>query len=117
MKENEFLLELGFEELPADYLKPASAQLMEDVKNLLAEKGINHSRIEQHYTVRRFVLFIGGMDEKQKDISSEKKGPRHYIAYKDSALTDIGRTFLQKNGKSENDIKIKEAREGRTGDA
>jgi len=58
--------------------------------------------------VRRFVLVLKGVDKKQKDLSSEKKGPRLDVAYKDGRINDIGKSFLKKNGVSEKDLKIKE---------
>jgi glycyl-tRNA synthetase beta chain len=107
-KANGLLLEIGMEELPADYLAPASAQLAEDIKKLLEEKRIAFKTIEPFYTVRRFVIYITGLAAKQQDLGYEKKGPRHDIAYKDGKLTDIGKSFLTKNGISEKGLKIKE---------
>lgn len=107
-KENTFLLEIGVEEIPADYLKPASLQLTEDVKKALEEKGIGFKDISSLYTVRRFILLIKGIDEKQKDKAFEKKGPRLDVAYKDGKLNDIGKSFLEKNNISEKELKIKE---------
>jgi glycyl-tRNA synthetase beta chain len=107
-KENTFLLELGAEEIPADYLKPASLQLQEDVKKALEEKNIGCKELVSFYTVRRFVLVIKGLDAKQKDKAYEKKGPRLDVAYKDGKINDIGRAFLNKNGVSEKDLIVKE---------
>lgn len=108
IKENELFLEVGVEEIPADYLKPASLQLQEDLKKALEEKNIGYKEMVSFYTVRRFVLHVKGIDEKQKDVSYEKKGPRHDIAYKDGRLSGIGKAFLEKNGMSEKALKIKE---------
>jgi glycyl-tRNA synthetase beta chain len=107
-KENTVILEIGVEEIPADYLKPAALQLQEDIKKALEEKRIGCKEAVSFYTVRRFVLLLKGMDEKQKDLSFEKKGPRQDIAYKDGKLNDIGKSFLQKNSASEKDLKIKD---------
>ncbi|MCE5300495.1 MAG: glycine--tRNA ligase subunit beta [Spirochaetia bacterium] len=102
------LLELGFEELPAAYLAPAAAQLKDDVKKMLEEKRLAHSEISSTYTVRRFVLTVDGLAEKQADISQEKKGPRYDVAYRDTKLTDIGKKFLDSNRVQEKDMAIKE---------
>ncbi|MCX8092884.1 MAG: glycine--tRNA ligase subunit beta [Candidatus Goldbacteria bacterium] len=107
-KKNIFLLEIGFEELPADYLSPAAQQLKTDVTELLKEKNIDYKDIEVYWTVRRFILQITGINEKQKDIKYIKKGPRYDVAYKDGKLTDIGKAFLSKNNLVEKNIEIKE---------
>ncbi|MCX7697850.1 MAG: glycine--tRNA ligase subunit beta [Candidatus Goldbacteria bacterium] len=107
-KENIFLLEIGFEELPADYLKPAAQQLKAEVTELLAAKNIDYKYIEVYWTVRRFILQITGIKEKQKDIKYIKKGPRYDMAYNDGKLTDIGKAFLSKNNLVEKNIEIKE---------
>ena len=105
---SKLILEIGVEEIPADYLSPAINALKEEAKKALEAKLIGFKEISAMYTVRRFILIIDGMDEKQKDLSFEKKGPRHDIAYKDGAMTDIGKTFLVKNNVAEKDLKIKE---------
>ncbi len=105
---SEFLFEIGFEELPADYLKPAAQQLKDDFEKLLTEKRIKAEKTAVTYTVRRFVLTSENMAASQEDVSQEKKGPRHDIAYKEGKLTDIGKKFLESNKIKEDGIKIKE---------
>lgn len=107
-KINKLLLEIGFEEIPADYLKPAALKLKELTEKKLFEKRIEFKKINVYYTVRRFVLYIEGIAEKQKDLSYEKKGPKYSIAYKDGKLTDVGYNFLKSNNLKESAIKIKE---------
>ncbi len=105
---SKLILEIGVEEIPADYLEPASNQLKDDIKKMLEAKLIEHKEVKIFYTVRRFVAVVEGIAAKQKDLSFEKKGPRHDIAFKDNALTEIGRKFLEGCGKTEKDLKIKE---------
>jgi glycyl-tRNA synthetase beta chain len=105
---SKFILEIGVEEIPADYLAPAANQLKEDAKKILEAKLIEFKEVSVLYTVRRFILLIDGMADKQKDLSFEKKGPRYDIAYKDGAMSEIGKTFLSKNNVTEKDLKIKE---------
>jgi glycyl-tRNA synthetase beta chain len=105
---SKLILEIGVEEIPADYLAPAINQLKEEAKKALDAKLIGYSEISGLYTVRRFILLIDGLEDKQKDLSFEKKGPRYDIAYKDGDMTDIGKTFLAKNNINEKELKIKE---------
>ncbi|MBP7791730.1 MAG: glycine--tRNA ligase subunit beta [Candidatus Goldbacteria bacterium] len=107
-KTNVLLLELGFEELPADYLKPAAEQILENTKKMLEEKNVDYKEAEVFWTVRRMILRINGMSEKQKDVRYVKKGPRYDIAYKEGRLTEIGRAFMEKNDFMEKDVKINE---------
>lgn len=107
-KTNILLLEIGFEELPADYLSPAAEQLKMDTAKLLKDKNISFKELNIFWTVRRLILQIIGISKKQQDISYIKKGPRYDVAYKNGNLTDIGRIFLVKNNLTENSIEIKE---------
>ena len=104
----DLILEIGMEELPADYLAPAAEQLAGDMKKLLDEKLIEFREITSFYTVRRFTVIIRGVAAAQKDLAFEKKGPRADIAFKGGALTDVGKKFLASNSAAEKDIKIKE---------
>ncbi|HRQ44923.1 MAG TPA: glycine--tRNA ligase subunit beta, partial [Candidatus Goldiibacteriota bacterium] len=102
------ILEIGTEEIPADYLTPAINNIRENAEKSLLEKRIKYASIETYFTVRRLVLFIKDAAEMQEDLAFEKKGPRHDIAYKDGALTDVGKNFFEKAGISEKDAQIKE---------
>ncbi|HRU39491.1 MAG TPA: glycine--tRNA ligase subunit beta, partial [Candidatus Goldiibacteriota bacterium] len=104
----DLLLEIYTEELPADYLKPAATQLVEDIKALLAEKNIKFASADSYYTVRRLVAHFKSVDIRQPDRTYEKKGPRYDMAYRDGSLTDIGRAFVEKNSLAEKDVKIKD---------
>ncbi|PKL90843.1 MAG: glycine--tRNA ligase subunit beta [Candidatus Goldiibacteriota bacterium HGW-Goldbacteria-1] len=102
------ILEIGTEEIPADYLTPAINNIRENAEKILLEKRIKYASIETYFTVRRFVLFIKDTAGMQEDLSFEKKGPKYDIAYKDGVLTDVGKNFFEKAGLSEKDAKITE---------
>ncbi len=105
---SKLIFEIGVEEIPAAYLEPAITQLKDEAKKALDTKLIGFTEITALYTVRRFILIVDGLEDRQKDLSFEKKGPRYDIAYKGSDMTDIGKTFLVKNNTTEKDLKIKE---------
>jgi glycyl-tRNA synthetase beta chain len=105
---SKLILEIGVEEIPADYLEPASNQLKDDIKKLLEAKLIEYKDVKTCYTVRRFTVVVDGIADKQKDLSYEKKGPRYDIAFKDGSMTEIGKKFLESNKIAEKDLKIKE---------
>jgi glycyl-tRNA synthetase beta chain len=101
-------LEIGFEEIPADYLKPAVKNIKENTEKLLTAGRIGFEEIKVLYTVRRFVLVIEGIADKQDDLSYEKKGPREDVAYKDGVLTDIGKKFIAGTGLKDDQATVKE---------
>ncbi len=103
------LFEIGVEEIPADYLEPAINQLKSDFIKSMADAGLNHGEVYAAYTVRRFILVVPDIAEKQADVSGEKKGPKYDVAYDASGkLTDVGKNFLKNNNITEKEIKIKE---------
>lgn len=107
-KTNNLLLEIGFEELPADYPGNAAEQLKIDIKKLLENKNISYKELKIFWTVRRLILYIIGIGEKQQDIKYIKKGPRYDIAYKNGGLTETGKKFIENNNLKEKYIEIKE---------
>lgn len=107
-KQNDALLEIGVEEIPADYLESAILKLKEAAEKLLNEKRIGFKKISTFFTVRRLVLFIQGLDDKQSDLSFEKRGPKYDIVFKDGKLTEIGEKFLKSNNVTEKKIIIKQ---------
>jgi len=103
------LFEIGVEEIPADYLEPAIGQLKGDFIKAMADAGLKHGEVYAAYTVRRFVLIVKDVAEKQDDVSAEKKGPKYDVAYDASGnLTDVGRNFFKNNNITEKEAKIKE---------
>ena len=80
---NNYLLEIGVEELPSRFVNMAIEQLNEKSKKLLQENEIGFEDVKVYATPRRLSLIIEGLDEKQKDIQKEVKGPSVKIAYDD----------------------------------
>ena len=65
---NNYLLEIGVEELPSRFVNMAIEQLYEKSKKLLNENEIGFEDVKVYATPRRLSLIIEGLDEKQKDI-------------------------------------------------
>ena len=70
-----FLLEIGTEELPADFAGSALEQLEQRVRRDLAEARINSGSIRVDGTPRRLALRLEDLSERQEDRSEERKGP------------------------------------------
>ena len=104
----DFLLELGFEELPARFVQGAVEQISEGVTQRLDQAGLSYGQVESFSTPRRIALLIRDLQTQQEDSVEEIKGPPLNIA-RDSQgqLTKAGRGFLRSQGVDESAITIK----------
>ncbi|MEQ3347136.1 glycine--tRNA ligase subunit beta [Peptoniphilus senegalensis] len=108
---NNYLLEIGVEELPSRFVNMAIEQLYEKSKKLLIENEIGFEDVKVYATPRRLSLIIEGLDEKQKDIQKEVKGPSVKIAYDDDKKpTKPLLGFMKSQNISEDDLVIKEVK-------
>ncbi|MBM7549570.1 glycine--tRNA ligase subunit beta [Peptoniphilus gorbachii] len=106
---NNYLLEVGVEELPSRFVNMAIEQLNEKSKKLLIENEIGFEDVKVYATPRRLSLIIEGLDEKQKDIQKEVKGPSVKIAYDDDKKpTKPLLGFMKSQNITEDDLIIKE---------
>lgn len=106
---NNYLLEIGVEELPSRFVNMAIEQLNEKSKKLLTENEIGFENVKVYATPRRLSLIVEGLDEKQKDIQKEVKGPSLKIAYDDDKKpTKPLLGFMKSQNISEDDLIIKE---------
>lgn len=71
----DFLLEIGSEELPATFVPTGIQQLESLAKKLLADYGIAYKHLEVLGTPRRLALCIEGLSHVTIRPESEKKGP------------------------------------------
>ncbi|WP_163336810.1 glycine--tRNA ligase subunit beta [Desulfopila sp. IMCC35008] len=71
----DLLYEIGTEELPASFVKPALKQLHDSFIAKTSELKIDHGAIELKGTPRRLALIVRGLAEKQPDIHEELVGP------------------------------------------
>jgi glycyl-tRNA synthetase beta chain len=93
------ILEIGTEEIPAQYMENALKDLNQLVKKYLEEARINYKEIKVYGTPRRLILFIFHIKEKQEDIFQKVKGPAYSIAYnKDSQPQKPALKFAQGQG-------------------
>ncbi|MBS6720927.1 MAG: glycine--tRNA ligase subunit beta [Peptoniphilus harei] len=106
---NNYLLEIGVEELPSRFVNMAIEQLNEKSKKLLIENEIGFEDVKVYATPRRLSLIIEGLDEKQKDIQKEVKGPSVKIAYDDDKKpTKPLLGFMKSQNITEDDLITKE---------
>ncbi|MFN8578175.1 MAG: glycine--tRNA ligase subunit beta [Candidatus Sericytochromatia bacterium] len=78
---NEFLLEIGTEELPANFANEARIQIKEISEKWLNDNNITFSVLKSYSTPRRLTLVIHDILESQPDINKEVKGPAVSVSY------------------------------------
>ena len=77
----EFLLEIGIEEVPAGYIRPALMSLTELFLRFLENSMIAHGPIETFATPRRLIMRVSNVAEKSDSRIFEKTGPPLTSAY------------------------------------
>jgi len=111
---NNVVLEIGTEEIPAQYMENALKDLNRLAKKYLEESSINHKEIKVYGTPRRLILFIFHIKDKQEDIFQKIKGPAYSIAYnKDSQPQKPALKFAQSQGVNVGDLIVEDTKKGK----
>ncbi|MCL5124520.1 MAG: glycine--tRNA ligase subunit beta [Deltaproteobacteria bacterium] len=101
----EFLLEIGIEEVPAGYIKPALKSLTELFSRFLENSLIAHGSIETFATPRRLILRISNVADMSDSKTFEKTGPPVASAYDESgAPTKAASGFARSQGVAVEDL-------------
>lgn len=83
MATQDFLVELGTEELPPKALKPLSDAFAEGIRKGLEEAGIAFEKIEAFAAPRRLAVRVRKLEDAQPDKPVEKRGPAVTAAFDD----------------------------------
>lgn len=75
MNTDDFLLELGTEELPPKLLKQLSTALTRNLTGQLDDLKLSYAQAESFATPRRLAVLISGLQLQQQDQMIERKGP------------------------------------------
>ena len=89
-----FLLEVGTEELPADFARLVLPQLESIVSRELTQKRLIHGLIKCTSTPRRIVLIVEDLAESAEDIEEIRKGPSHSQAFENGNPTRMALLYL-----------------------
>ena len=76
----DLLLEIGLEELPAQYVLRSEKQLAERVTNFLTEARVQFGAITVYSTPRRLAVLVKDVEENQQDLTETLRGPAKKIA-------------------------------------
>ena len=107
-----FLLEVGTEELPADFARLAIPQLEEKVKTDFRRSRLNHGDIRCTSTPRRIVLLVNELDCFAKDFLEERKGPPSEQAFRDGKPTQAAIGFAKRYQIEPGKLKIRKTPKG-----
>ena len=93
-----FLLEIGTEELPADFAAQVLAQLEPMVRRDLSEQRLACDGLSCTSTPRRIAVCIDGLASSASDLQEERKGPPAGQAFQDGVPTKAAIGFAQRCG-------------------
>lgn len=111
---NEFILEIGTEELPAQFLSQAYPDIKKIFPALLSQNNIEFDGFESYITPCRILIFIKNLNPIQKDIITETQGPPAHIFYDNNGnITETGQKFLKSKNITVNDVYVKETSKGK----
>lgn len=108
----DFLLEIGTEELPADFIDSAIHQWENTITQNLKDEFLSANNINIYATPRRLAVLIEGLQDKQGDREEEIKGPPITSAFKDGKPTPAAEGFARKQGVKVSDFHIKATDKG-----
>ena len=107
-----FLLEIGTEELPADFARLALPQLELLVSRDLGDARLTYGAIHCTSTPRRLALLVDDLAEAAPDLEEERKGPPAAQAFKDGVPTPAAIGFANRCGIDPAALEVKETAKG-----
>ncbi|WP_246485699.1 glycine--tRNA ligase [Chlamydiifrater phoenicopteri] len=97
----DFVLEIGSEELPASFVPIGIKNLECAISSLLKENGISHSGVTVFGSPRRLTAYVRNMAAFSVKDQEEKKGPPLASLYDENkAITECGKKFFESQGLS-----------------
>jgi len=111
---NEFILEIGTEELPAKFILSIENKLTEIFSSILNSYNIKYQNIETFITPNRILVLINNLSEEQNVKTIEIQGPPVNIFYDEKGnITETGNRFLKSKKITLSEIKVKETQKGK----
>jgi len=107
-----FILEIGTEELPADFARLAISQLEQLVRNGLKDSRLHFADIFCSSTPRRIFVIVNSLAESSEDFVEERKGPPASKAFKNGNPTQAAKGFAKRYGLSLEALEIRNTSKG-----
>jgi len=109
----DFLLEIGTEEIPASFFPKAIENLRERAQELFSANRLRYEAAETMGTPRRLTLFVCGLDERQGDLAQEISGPPRSVAFDpEGRPTEVLKKFCARHGVQPHETSIVEKPKG-----
>ena len=109
---SKYLLEIGTEELPANFSHSVIEQLKSLIEFEFEKKLIRYNFISCTSTPRRIVLFLDGLVDFSDDKTVIRKGPKATSAFLNGAPTNAAIGFANSLGIGPDDLEIKKTEKG-----
>ncbi len=107
MSKQDFLVEIGTEELPPTSLKKLSDSFTEQVTAGIETAGLSFDGVEPYATPRRLAVVVTGLDEQTAAKEIVAWGPPAKIAFDDAGKpSKAAEAFANKNGISVAELKV-----------
>jgi glycyl-tRNA synthetase beta chain len=111
---NDFLLEIGTEEIPAGYIQAALDALAASLIDKLTEARIGHGAVATYGTPRRLVIRIDDVAPRQKAVTEQILGPPERIAFDEKGNPSVPAIkFAEKVCLPVDRLVVKETEKGR----
>ena len=105
--QNELLLEIGVEEIPAGFIGPALKNMQKTMAEKLAELELQYESIQTAATPRRLTLCVNGLISQQPDRKEELVGPAKKAAFdQENKPTKAAVGFARSKGAEVEDLQI-----------
>ena len=109
---NTFLLEIGTEELPADFVPSALRQLEQRVRSDLNDLRLAHGELSVTGTPRRLLVVVKDLIDSQPDLEEDRKGPPVSSAFVDGRPGPAAIGFAKRCGVDPSDLQPRETPKG-----
>lgn len=110
---DDFVFELGTEEMPATLVPHAIAQLQEGLRKALNEARLDADNVNVEGTPRRLVATVLGLAGRQPDVERDLRGPAAKAAYDDGGNpTKALEGFCRGQGVNPSDVETREDDKG-----
>jgi glycyl-tRNA synthetase beta chain len=107
-----FLLEVGTEELPAQFVASALEQWRSRIPADLTTHVLTSEHIEFFGTPRRLAVLVHGLPDQQPQQTEDVKGPSAQAAFKDGQATPAALGFARKQGVDVADFELRPTDKG-----
>ena len=109
---NTFLLEIGTEELPADFVPSALRQLEQRIHSDLNDLRLAHGELSVTGTPRRLLVVVKDLIDSQPDLEEDRKGPPVSKALVDGRPGPAAIGFAKRCGVDPEDLQPKDTPKG-----